>query len=160
MTSRISTLDRRQLVLSGSASVALLALLGVPSIGTAQEAQAVENGWEEALAAVTDGKEVVSGELISVELPEIAENGNQVQYSIAVAENNGAFPLSATILVTGNPRPSVGTYHFSPLMGQARFTSRLRLGQTQEVVVLADIGEGKIAMHKQTVKVTIGGCGG
>jgi len=160
MTSRISTLDRRQLVLSGSASVALLALLGVPSIGSAQEAQAVENGWEEALAAVTDGKEVVSGELISVELPEIAENGNQVQYSIAVAENNGSFPLSATILVTGNPRPSVGTYHFYPLMGQARFTSRLRLGQTQEVVVLADIGEGKIAMHKQTVKVTIGGCGG
>ena len=160
MKSRISTVDRRRVILSGSASVALLALLGLPSVGAAQEMEAVENGWEEALAGVTEGKDVVDGDLISVELPEIAENGNQVQYSISVGENNGAFPLAATILVTGNPCPSVGTFHFSPLMGEARFTSRLRLGQTQEVIVLADIGEGKIAMHKQTVKVTIGGCGG
>ena len=45
-------------------------------------------------------------------------------------------------------------------MGEARFTSRLRLGQTQEVIVLADVGDGQIAMHRQVVKVTIGGCGG
>lgn len=160
MQKQVLALSRRQFVLSAVASSALLSAMGVSSLAQAQEMAPVDNGWEDIMAAITDGKDVIDGALISVELPEIAENGNAVQYSVAVAERDGVFPKSATILVTGNPRPSVGTFHFTPLMGEARFTSRLRLGQTQEVIVLADVGDGQIAMHRQVVKVTIGGCGG
>ena len=162
MTSRISTLDRRQLVLSGSASVALLALLGVPSIGAAQEAQTVENGWEEALAAVTDGKEVVSGELISVELPEIAENGNQVKMSFEIDS-----PMTDTehvkavyVFADGNPEPDVAQFNFTPAMGACGATTRMRLSKTQNVTVLAAMSDGSFAKADTAVKVTIGGCGG
>jgi sulfur-oxidizing protein SoxY len=36
----------------------------------------------------------------------------------------------------------------------------MRLGKTQDVIVVAEMSDGKFYTGKRTVKVTIGGCGG
>jgi sulfur-oxidizing protein SoxY len=38
--------------------------------------------------------------------------------------------------------------------------TRIRLGQTQEVLVFAEMSDNSIFMSRAEVKVTIGGCGG
>jgi sulfur-oxidizing protein SoxY len=54
----------------------------------------------------------------------------------------------------------VASFHFSPMSGKAAATSRMRLGKTQDVLAIAQMNDGKVYMAKNTVKVTIGGCGG
>jgi sulfur-oxidizing protein SoxY len=38
--------------------------------------------------------------------------------------------------------------------------TRIRLGQTQDLIVLAEMSDGSLFMTRAEVKVTIGGCGG
>jgi len=156
MKSHIHVVSRRSFLIGATAVTS--AALGAPVL--AQMADAENNGWEELFNNLVDGSEQIDGSPIYVDLPEIAENGNQVQFSVAVEPMDGVFPISAAVFVTGNPRPMVGTFNFHEPMGVAGFTSRMRLGQTQQVVVVANMGNGKMAVHTQEVKVTIGGCGG
>ena len=97
-----------------------------------------------------------------IDLPEIAENGNTVPFTVSVDS-----PMSETdnvrtiyIIATANPQPGVATFHFSPLSGKATVASRMRLAKTQDVLVIAELGDGRFLMSKRNVKVTIGGCGG
>jgi sulfur-oxidizing protein SoxY len=64
------------------------------------------------------------------------------------------------IIATANPQPGVATFHFSPLSGKATVAGRMRLARTQDVLVIAELGDGRFLMSKRNVKVTIGGCGG
>jgi len=36
----------------------------------------------------------------------------------------------------------------------------MRLARTQDVLAIAELGDGRFLMSKRNVKVTIGGCGG
>jgi sulfur-oxidizing protein SoxY len=42
----------------------------------------------------------------------------------------------------------------------AMVSSRMRLAQTQEVLVFAEMSDGAVYTAKRSVKVTVGGCGG
>ncbi len=113
------------------------------------------------IAKFTNGKTPEQGR-ISVELPEIAENGNAVPLSIDVdhpmtAENHVTDVL---VVADGNPAPRVASFQFTPLNGRASAATRIRLAGTQTVTVIARTNEGKVFTAQRQVKVTIGGCGG
>ena len=99
---------------------------------------------------------------ISLELPEIAENGNTVPFSFSIESpmTKADHVKEVHIFASGNPRPDVATFMFSPSSGKASANSRMRLGKTQDIVAIAKMNDGKFYMTRQTVKVTIGGCGG
>ena len=99
---------------------------------------------------------------ITLRLPAIAENGNTVPLSIIVESPMTAADHVKTIHVfaTGNPTPEVAVFHLTPAMGRANADTRIRLGQTQDVVALAEMADGNLFMARAEVKVTIGGCGG
>jgi sulfur-oxidizing protein SoxY len=99
---------------------------------------------------------------ITLRLPAIAENGNTVPLSIIVESPMTAADHVKTIHVfaTGNPTPEVAAFHLTPAMGRANADTRIRLGQTQDVVALAEMADGSLFMARAEVKVTIGGCGG
>jgi len=59
-----------------------------------------------------------------------------------------------------NPTPDVATFHLTPACGRAQVDTRIRLSQTQDVIVLAEMSDGSLYMTRAEVKVTIGGCGG
>lgn len=113
------------------------------------------------IAKFTGGKTAEKGK-ISIELPEIAENGNTVPLAVSVDAPMTAENYVSEILVVadGNPNPGVVTFHFSPLSGKAEASTRIRLAATQNIIVVAKTSKGEFFTAQKQVKVTIGGCGG
>lgn len=160
---RISVLGRREFLTGAGAAAALLALARpagatepLPS-GTPQP----NPQFEAALDKILGDAKPVSGK-IAIEMPEIAENGNTVPYSISIDS-----PMTVEdhvraihVLAGANPAPNVASFRLTPLAGKAAVQSRMRLAKTQPVVILAELSSGKFITARQTVKVTIGGCGG
>ena len=145
---------RNTLALAAGAALAAVWRAGDPLCADADEAAAE-------IAKFTGGKSPEAGK-ISIELPEIAENGNTVPLAIAVDH-----PMTADVYVTvilvvaaANPRPRVVTFHLTPMSGRAEAATRIRLAATQNVVVLAKTSDGRIYSDQKEVKITIGGCGG
>ena len=64
------------------------------------------------------------------------------------------------ILADGNPAANVAKFSFTPALGSCSATTRMRLSKTQHVYLLAAYNNGKFAITKSKVKVTIGVCGG
>ena len=108
----------------------------------------------ELIMGVTGGADAASAG-ISLTAPEIAENGNTVPISI---DAPGA--VAITVMAAGNPRPAVATFNFGAGSASQSATTRIRLAGTQDVVAVAEMADGSFATAHQTVKVTIGGCGG
>jgi sulfur-oxidizing protein SoxY len=129
--------------------------------GSRERAAAAAKEAAEQIAKFTGGKTAENGK-ISIELPEIAENGNTVPISVSVDAPMAADNYVSEILVVaeGNPNPGVAAFHFSPLSGKAEASTRIRLATTQNIVVVAKTSKGEFFTAQRLVKVTIGGCGG
>lgn len=137
-------LTRREATALGVGTVAMAA---IPAL-------AKEDLLATAISEFTHGAEVgASG--VSLTAPEIAENGNTVPVSV---DAPGA--EAVMLLAAGNPTPGIGTFKFGPGAGTQSASSRIRLAKTQDVIAIAKMADGSFAKASQTVKVTIGGCGG
>ena len=114
-----------------------------------------------AIEEIIDGKDSVNAD-IYLDLPEIAENGNQVKVSFEIDSpmTDENFVRFVHVLADGNPAPKVAKFMFTPSAGVCSATTRMRLAKTQNVYLLAEFSNGSYAMAQSTVKVTIGGCGG
>ena len=127
-----------------------------PSISFAQSNQAIER-----INEITNGLGATESD-IWLDLPEIAENGNQVKVSFEMdspmTENDHI--KTVYILSDGNPSPNVAKFSFTPEMGSCSATTRMRLSKTQNVYLLAANNNEQFFMTYAKVKVTIGGCGG
>ncbi len=99
---------------------------------------------------------------IKLDVPQIAENGLVVPINIDVESPMTAadYVKSVHVFAEGNPQPGVVTYRFTPECGKASASTRMRLAQTQDIVVVAEMSNGQLFSTRQEVKVTIGGCGG
>ena len=99
---------------------------------------------------------------ISLELPDIAENGNSVPLTVKVDSPMTAGDHVTDVLVVAdrNPRPIVAVFQFTPLAGRAEAATRIRLAATQNIVAIAKTNTGLLFSDQRLVKVTIGGCGG
>ena len=147
---QIAVTNRRDFILGASATAALLAAL--PMGATTAEAKET---FDAAMKRLLPGAKPTEGK-VTLDLPEIAENGRTVPFGIEVAADN---VKSIYLFATGNPSAHVTTVHITP-MSAPMVKSRMRLGKTQDVVAIAVMNDGSSYMGKRTVKVTIGGCGG
>jgi len=156
---KISKFDRRQFLISATAAAGLLPLI---ANGACADDAALERSkqFEETFAKLTRGASPIASK-ITVDLPELADNGNFVPITMTVDS-----PMIDTdhvkaihIVSTANPVAHVATFHLSPINAFARVQSRMRLAKTQDVIVLAELSSGEMLMSTTTVKVTIGGCG-
>jgi sulfur-oxidizing protein SoxY len=156
MKPSMTRINRRQFV-AGTAAAATFATLAVGE-GIAQSTQA---GWEEAVKKITGDAKAVDGK-VSLDMPEIAENGNTVPFTVTVESpmTEKEYVKAVHIVSTANPQPGVATFRFTPQSGRATVASRMRLARTQDVIALAELSDGKFVQAKRSVKVTIGGCGG
>jgi sulfur-oxidizing protein SoxY len=150
-------LDRRAFVL-GAAAVAAIA----PLLASGASAQTAPQTWQEALKRVAGDAQPAADGRLRFELPEIAENGNMVPFTVSVDSpmTEKEHVRAIHVIATANPQPNVATFRFTLLSGKASVSSRLRLAQTQDVIGLAELGDGRFLMTRRQVKVTIGGCGG
>ena len=148
-------LSRRDALVLG-ASGAALTITGWSTSASAAAKEAAEQ-----IAKFTGGKTAEKGK-VTIELPEIAENGNTVPLSVSVDAPMTADNYVSEILLVaeGNPNPGVATFHLSPLAGKAEASTRIRLATTQNIIAVAKTSKGEFFTNQKLVKVTIGGCGG
>ena len=150
---KLSKISRRNAlqIIAGFTGTAIF-----PSISLSQSNQALNR-----INEITKGLGANEGD-IYLDLPEIAENGNQVKVSFEMDSpmTQSDYIKSVYILSDGNPSPNVAKFSFTPEMGSCSATTRMRLSKTQNVFLLAEKNNGQFLMTNAKVKVTIGGCGG
>lgn len=155
----VAGIDRRDLVLGGGAAAAVAALLAGPARA---DERSLSKGAAETLSRILgEGTPTTDGRL-AIDVAEIAENGNTVPYTVGFDSpmTQESHVKALHVLSTANPQPAVATFHFTPLSGKAQVASRMRLARSQEIVVVAELSDGRFVVGRRLVKVTIGGCGG
>ena len=136
-------MHRREAIVLGLGGIAALAL-PFPALAAA----------DDAIAAYAGGAETVEGG-VTLDAPEIAENGNTVPISVSAP---GAEEI--VVFAAGNPNPDVAVFKFGPLAGSHEASTRIRMAQTQDLIAIARMPDGTLHRTSKEVKVTIGGCGG
>lgn len=106
-------------------------------------------------------RQIASGR-IKLDVPQIAETGLVVPIGVEVDSPMTAndYVKSVHVFAEKNPLPGVITYRFTPEAGKAAASTRMRLAETQDIIVVAEMSSGQLFSTRSEVKVTIGGCGG
>ena len=160
-------MERRKFIQSMFAATAVAAI-ATPTTIFAEEAKkkTAKKGpndmtFDEAVKAITEGKEVKQSDKIKLTVPEIAENGAVVPVKV-----NVDYPMTEKesvtaihILNTANGNARCADVMLTPANEKAYFATRVKLSKTQEVVALVALSDGTFIKASKSVKVTIGGCG-
>ena len=101
------------------------------------------------------GKSAEASDKVSLDAPEIAENGAVVPIAVS-----STLPkvTGIAILVLENPNVLAAAYKI-PDGTQASVANRLKMAKTSKVVAVVE-SDGKLYSASKEVKVTVGGCGG
>ena len=153
----MTALGRRDVLrLTGAGAAAFVASSLLPNLAAADAASTAM-----AIKEIIGDKTPKQGR-VTLELPQIAENGNTVPVAFEVQSpmTDSDYVKAVHVFAEGNPVPSVASIRFSPASGRAHASTRMRLAKTQNVIAVAEMSDGSVYMAKTEVKVTIGGCGG
>jgi len=147
---------RQAMIVVGGGGLAVAGLALLP-----QAALADAGAVAEAMKGLIGDRKPQEGR-ITLDLPQIAENGNTVPLTVEIDSpmTEQDYCKAVHVLADKNPRPDVATFRFTPACGKAAASTRMRLAKTQNVVAVAEMSDGSVYMAKSEVKVTIGGCGG
>ncbi|MFN3892705.1 MAG: thiosulfate oxidation carrier protein SoxY [Beijerinckiaceae bacterium] len=139
-----------------TAGIAAIAAVIAPRLASASPAEVAAE-----IKKLYGDKKLEAGR-IKLDVPQIAENGLVVPINVEVESPMSAtdFVKSVHVYAEKNPLPHVVSYRFTPESGKAAASTRMRLAETQDIVVVAEMSNGQLFTTKSEVKVTIGGCGG
>lgn len=157
------THPQRRTFLKSTLAVAVATAAG--SLGLLSPYQALAADWpkeaftakkiEESLQSLYGTSQMSPSASVKLKAPAQAENSAQVQVQVTAEMPNVE---SIAVFVEKNPSVLIAQASFSP--GAAGyFSARLKMAQTSDVYAVVK-SAGKLYVAKQTVKVTVGGCGG
>ena len=146
----LHALNRRQLLVSGTASLIALA------IPLRAHARAT---LDEAIRSFTGGAEARAGR-VKFEISPLVENGNAVPVSVEVESPMTAADHVRRIALFNekNPQADIAIFHLSARAGRARVATRIRLATSQVVVAAAELSDGSFWMSRASVIVTLAAC--
>ncbi len=153
-------LERRHVLKLGTA----LAVAVTAGFMKPQEAWAAQEEWNEKAFDATDvdsviealgGSSAEESDKISLQAPDIAENGAVVPVAITSELDN---TTEISILVPDNPNTLTAQFTI-PEGTKADVATRIKMGETSDVYALVK-ADGDYYMTHKEVKVTLGGCGG
>ncbi len=122
---------------------------------------APEEPVEKTMQRLFGGRPIKDGsQVITLELPLIAEDGGNVAMSVEVKSPMTPQSYVKTIYVLSdkNPRPLNAKFSFTPACGQAYVAANLRLADTGDVRAVAEMQDGALLMVKRSVRVVVAGC--
>jgi sulfur-oxidizing protein SoxY len=156
---------QRRSFLKGFGAV-LAASSVIPSVAFAADKKAAPvspnaMSLEAAIEAITGGKGHTASDKVDLKAPEIAENGAVVPVKVTVESSmtDSDYVKAIHILAAKNSNVRCANVFLTPANGVAHFSSRIKLGTSQDVIAIAELSNGTFISAKQGVKVTIGGCG-
>ncbi len=147
------TLDRRHFLRGAAVSVALV-LVSPSALRAAQGTD-----WEDWRDGILDGREATEGG-IELDLPNIAENGAQVPLGVRIDNpmTEDDHVQAIHVIATRNPAPDIGSFHLTPHLARAEVFTRIRLAEEQEILVLAELSDGRVLAQSARITVSVGGC--
>lgn len=142
---------------AGTIAVAASAGLLSPRTVLAAWPEAAFNAksMDEAMKAISGGSNASNSKDITVEAPDIAENGAVVSVTV---KSKAPKTEQISVLVPENANPLCASYITTDAI-DGFVTGRIKMRKTSDVVALVKAG-GKLLTAKKPVKVTLGGCGG
>ena len=93
---------------------------------------------------------------VTITGPDIAENGAVVPLGCSTSLPGVKKML---ILVEKNPSMLCASFDVTDAV-EANFNTRVKMGQSSNVMAVAVMHDGKVLFAQKEVKVTLGGCGG
>jgi len=158
---------KRRDFIQGLLASSAVAMVATPSVALAEDKKKKKKGpndmdFKTALDTITGGKGATDdAKKIKLTVPEIAENGAVVPVKIEIdhpmEEKN--YVKAIHVLNTKNGNARCADVNLTPMNGRGYFSTRIKLGGTQEVVALVELSDGTFIKTAKSVKVTIGGCG-
>jgi sulfur-oxidizing protein SoxY len=133
----------------------LLALDAASALADWPEADFAETAFDLTLKRLTNNKPLLTTDNIEFIIPEIAENGAVVPFTVT-SNLDGITKLA--VIAEKNPVPLIIESQLSPELA-VFLSARMKLAETAFVHVVAETDKACYTIKKQ-VKVTIGGCGG
>ena len=151
-------LNRRELLSHSAKVAALLATTGLlPQMAhAAYNTAAFEVKTMAELVKMLGGSAPTESKDVSITGPDIAENGAVVPVGVSTA-----LPGVKRLLVLVEKNPSVMSAMFDVSDAvDANFSTRVKMGQSSNVMAVAMMADGRVLFAQKEVKVTLGGCGG
>ena len=152
-------MPNRRNVLARSGQVAALmagaGLLPLPA-QAAWNAAAFEIKTMSELAKTLGASTPVESKDVVVTGPDIAENGAVVPVGVSTT-----LPGVKKLMLLVEKNPSVLSASFDVTDAiDAAFTTRVKMGQSSNVMAVAVMNDNRVLFAQKEVKVTLGGCGG
>jgi len=147
----MNDLSRRDTLKLGGVVIAALAL--APTHARAETEALVKE--------FARGKKPKSDGLV-LDIPLAAENANAVPVALRLQNGvaDGRSCEEFLLIAERNPMPEACRFKFSPAMGMADVTTRIRLAESQTVIAAARMSDGEVFVQRVAITVTIGGCNG
>ena len=141
---------RRQVLVAGAGGL---------SLAVVRPARATPQSMAEAIKAFVGEAEVRQGR-VALEIPPLVENGNSVPLTVKVESAMTPQDFVKTIAVFNerNPQPNVANFHLGPRAGRAVVSTRIRLGDSQNIVAIAALSDGTFWSDTAELVVTLPAC--
>lgn len=132
---------------------------GLSQVLVVRDASATPETMKEEIRKLTGGAPLRRGR-ITLDIPQLVENGNTVPMSIKVESPMTAADHVAEIHVFNekNPQTHVASYTLGPRCGRAEISTRIKLADTQNIVAIARMSNGEFWSDTANVIVTIAAC--
>ena len=142
-------MDRRRF-LAGTAAIVVLPL------GTAS---ATPEAMAAAIRKVVGDSQVREGR-VSLDLPPLVENGSTVPLVVSVESpmTEADYIKAIHVFNEKNPQPGVFTARLGPRNGRAVVGTRIKLGDSQKIVAIAETSGGQFWSASADVIVTLAAC--
>lgn len=143
---------RREALIGGGALALSLALRPATALATPETMAA-------AVAEFTKGLAVKPGR-VTIDIPPLVENGNSVPMTVSVESPMTELDHvnAIAIFAEKNPLPNVAQFNLTPRSGKASVSTRIRLGDSQVLLVIAQLSDGSFWSQKAELIVTLPAC--
>jgi sulfur-oxidizing protein SoxY len=142
-------MDRR-LFLAGTAAIVLVPL---------SRAAATPDAMAEAIRKVVGTATPTEGR-VKLDVPPLVENGSTVPLTVSVESpmTEGDHVKAVHVFNEKNPQPNVFSARLGPRSGKAIVGTRIKLGDSQRIVAIAETSDGKFWSAGADVIVTLAAC--
>ena len=150
MSGKETDLSRRSALIAGAGALSALVV---------RPAGATTATMEAAIREFTGGAKVAPGR-VTLDIPPLVENGNSVPLTITVDSpmTDKDFVKAIAVFNEKNPQPNIATYHLNARSGRARVSTRIRLGDSQLIVAVAQLSDGSLWSGAAELIVTLPAC--
>lgn len=145
--------------MSGTTRRTFLAGSALFSVVPLAPARATPEAMAQAIRALVGDRPLREGR-VTLELPPLVENGNAVPLTVSVDSpmTKADHVRAIHVFNEKNPQPRVFDAVLGPRNGRAVIATRIKLGDSQRIVAIAETSRGELYSASADVIVTLAAC--